>query len=286
MSSAGTARRIIFRTLLVLMATALLLYGGVIVYYMHVERSIVYQPSKVFFAARPDEQVPFSPISLTTADHIKLSGWRIDNCNKGPASQYWILFFHGNSGNVSGSRRWYQVFCRLGFRTLAIDYRGYGNSQGIPSERGFYADARAAFGYLTDVEHVPPDRVIVYGHSLGAAVAVDVAAEMRPAALVIEGALLSIPARGQELYPFLPVKLIAQNRFDAAARIPAVTCPILVLHASGDTVAPLYHSRTLFELAREPKKFIELEGNHGSAIALSADKVTAALRVLTATLQK
>jgi pimeloyl-ACP methyl ester carboxylesterase len=179
----------------------------------------------------------------------------------------WILYLHGSSGNVAtpGYNKAWAEFHRLGLGVMAVDYRGYGHSGGVPSEAGLYLDAEAAYRYLTSDLHVPPARIIIYGYSLGSAVAIDLASRFPAAGLIVEGAFLSIPARGAELYPFLPVAWLAHNRFASVDKMGRVTMPKLFIHARGDTVVPIAHGRRLFELAHAPKYFQEVAGGHVDA---------------------
>jgi len=120
---------------------------------------------------------------------------------------------------------------------------------------------------------VPPSHIIVYGHSLGASVAIDLSAREPVGALIVEGALVSIPARGQEMYPWLPVSLIATNRFDSSQKIRSVQCPKLIMHARDDEMVPIHHGLALFKAASEPKEFVELKGGHGDAIEVDRSHI-------------
>jgi uncharacterized protein len=153
----------------------------------------------------------------------------------------------------------------LGLNLLAFDYRGYGESGGVPSEAGLYRDADAAYRYLTHQRGIPAGRIIIFGHSLGSAVAVDLAARVSTAGLIVEGAFTSATDRGQELYPYIPVRWIAASRFSSVDKISRVTVPKLFLHASQDEVIPLAHGRRLYEAAPPPKTFVEVHGGHGDA---------------------
>ena len=153
----------------------------------------------------------------------------------------------------------------LGLSLLAFDYRGYGESGGAPSEQGLYRDADAAYRYLREDRGVPADRIVVFGHSLGSAVAIDLASRVPAAGLIVEGAFTSAVDRGQELYPYIPVRWIARSRFGSIDKVAGITVPKLFLHAARDEVIPLAHGRRLFEAAREPKTFVELQGGHGDA---------------------
>ena len=176
----------------------------------------------------------------------------------------WILYFHGSSANVGsvGYNEAWAKFRRMGLGVLAVDYRGYGESAGAPSEAGLYLDAQAAYSHLTGALRVPPSRVLIYGFSLGSAVAIDLATRVPAAGLMVEGALLSVPIRGGELYPFLPADLLARNRFASVDKIARVSMPKLFIHAREDRDIPVHHGRRLFELALPPSSSRRSGGGH------------------------
>ncbi len=179
----------------------------------------------------------------------------------------WILYFHGASGNVgtAGYARAWARFRQLGFGVFAVDYRGYGASGGRPSEAGLYRDADSAYAYLTGTLHVAPPRIVIYGYSLGSAVAIDLAGRVPAAGLVVEGAFTSIPDRGAELYPYVPVRWLARIRFASIDKIARVSTPKLFIHGQDDTIVPIAHGRRLFAAALPPKEFKMVAGGHTDA---------------------
>jgi pimeloyl-ACP methyl ester carboxylesterase len=261
----GRTFRFVRRLVLVTGALLVMGYGGIVGYYVYSEPSFVFQPKRSSSVDMRSLSFPGESVSIVSADGLALSGLLMRSTDT-TQSGYWIVFLHGNAGNITGASAWYRLFHGLGLNALAIDYRGYGQSEGTPSEAGLYQDTRAAYEYLLKNVGVPEDKIILYGHSLGAALAIHLAAETHPAGLIVEGALISIPARGHELYPFLPVGLIVRNRFDSAKAIGLVSCPKLFLHGQRDGVAPIHHGRYLFEHAQEPKTWVELSGNHGTSV--------------------
>jgi uncharacterized protein len=252
-----------------------LLYGGVIAYYMHEESSLVYIPSRTMEPEQTDLDLPVEKVLLTSPDGVKLSGLII---RANDTSAPWIYFLHGNEGNVTTCQHWWSFIHNLPANLFIVDYRGYGESGGTPTERGLYVDAKAGYDYMLKNQSVPASRLFIYGHSLGTAVATDLASHVSPPGLILEGALLSIPVRGQELFPFLPIRLIAKNRFDTASKIRMISCPILLLHAVDDTVIPLHHAQDLYNLATSRKTLVLLAGDHETAIQVSAEKASAAIR--------
>jgi fermentation-respiration switch protein FrsA (DUF1100 family) len=217
-------------------------------------------------------------VTLPTEDGLTLVGWVM------PAGQdssgLWLLICHGNAGNLSEFDRpvHYSGLRNLGLHLLAFDYRGYGESEGAPTEAGLYEDATAAYRYLREQRGVPAERIIAFGHSLGSAVAVDLASRVPVGGLILEGALTSVVDRGQELYPYIPVRWIAGTRFASIDKISRVTVPKLFLHAIGDEVIPLAHGRGLYQAAPPPKTFVELRGGHGDAFDVDSATYFGAIR--------
>lgn len=253
-------KRILIRSLVLVFAFMAVLYSGVVGFFMYNEPKLIYAP--VRHLNLPADGVPFERVSFTASDGVRLSGWAVTPDQHTDANGYWILFLHGNQGNVATAEDLLRMARKLGFQTLALDYRGYGDSLGTPSETGLYLDARAAFDYLVRTRSVPPARIIAYGHSLGAAVAAELAEERHGGGLVIQAGFTSLPAIGQEMFPFLPVELIARQRFDTVHRIGKIGCPKLFLYGREDHLVPPKEGRILFELANPPKTWVLVNGDH------------------------
>ncbi|OGT02664.1 MAG: lysophospholipase [Gallionellales bacterium RBG_16_57_15] len=245
-----------WRTLRILLTAyigfALVLYffQSHLVFYPEAGREIIAAPSHV--------GLPYKDVRLTTDDGLSLHGWFI------PAAEArgTVLFLHGNAGNISHRIDTLQMFHRLGYSTLIFDYRGYGNSGGTPSEQGTYRDAEAAWRYLTEQRRIPSCRIVLFGESLGGAVASWLAARQKPAALVIASGFTSVPDLAQHFYPYLPVRWLAHLRYDTRKNLRAVAVPVLIAHSPEDEIIPFEHGQALYAAANSPKRFLELGGGH------------------------
>ena len=249
-----------------LLAVAVLGYFVVLLVLRLSESRMLYVPggSRTLLAPPAELDLGVRRVTVTTSDGVRLVSWAMPVTE---GSGYWLLICHGNGGNISEAGRPYHYagLRALGLSLFAFDYRGYGESEGAPSEDGLYRDAGAAYRYLRDTLGVPPGRIVVFGHSLGSAVAIELATRMPAAGLILDGALTSVVDRAQELFPYAPVRWIAASRYPSIERVGQLTLPKLFLHARADEVIPIAHGRRLYEAAPPPKRFVELEGTHGDA---------------------
>lgn len=275
------------RLLVFVLVLATLGYGGGAVYLRANEADLVYRPGKRALET-PDARWALRErlVTYPSADGTKLSAWIIP-APVADSLAMWLLICHGQTGNIGYGERpeFYASARAAGLNLFAFDYRGFGASEGSPRETGFYDDALASYRFLADSLGVPPQRIIIFGHSLGSGVAIDLAARVPAAALVVEGAYTSIPDRAQEIYPYFPVKLIATQRFASIDKIARITTPKLLLHSPSDDIIPFAHGQRLFERAVEPKKFVALKGGH--IVAFREDSATyfGALRALVDSLE-
>ncbi len=228
----------------------------------------VYYPERVLSSSPSSIGLDFESISFETRDGVKLSGWFIPREN----ARGVILFCHGNAGNISHRLESIQIFHRLGLDILIFDYRGYGQSEGKPSEQGTYQDAEAAWRYLIEERQVDPNEIIVFGRSLGGAVASWLAQSHTPGALILESAFTSLRDIAARLYPYLPVRLLLRFEYNTAEHLGRVNCPVLIVHSREDEIMPFSHGRRLFEVANEPKRFLELTGTHNEGFLTSGKR--------------
>ncbi|MCF8056695.1 MAG: alpha/beta hydrolase [Desulfocapsa sp.] len=207
----------------------------------------------------------YEPVELLTSDKVRLDGWFIP----APKERGVILFCHGNAGNISHRLDSLLLFHKMGYSTFIFDYRGYGRSQGKPSESGTYLDVEAAWRYLTDKRSIAPSRIILFGRSLGAAIATHQATLHSPGALILESSFTSVPDMAAELYPFLPARLLSRLDYNVHQLLQEVSCPVLVVHSRDDEIIPFKHGRALYAAANEPKQFLELRGGHNDGFLLA-----------------
>ncbi|MDZ7661165.1 alpha/beta hydrolase [Thiohalophilus sp.] len=245
----------------------LALAGG---YLLLVAAVYFYQPHLLFLPALPSRELTRTPadidlvyeaVHLSTRDGVRLHGWWVGH----PQPRGTILFFHGNAGNISHRLQTLRLFHELGYRSLIIDYRGYGQSGGKPSEQGLYADAEAAWRYLRQDRQLSSGEIVLSGRSLGAAVALYLAEQHRPRALIMESAFTSIPDMAAVHYGWLPVRWLSRYQFDNRQRIVRLDCPVLFVHATEDAIAPYEQGRELYQLASQPKQWLALNGGHNDA---------------------
>lgn len=222
-----------------------------LVYYPEIGREMQSTPRQI--------GLDYQDVTLVAADGVALHGWFVPSP---PPSRGTVLFLHGNAGNISHRLDSLLMFHGLGYSTLIIDYRGYGNSSGKPSEPGTYQDAEAAWRDLTETRNIPAADIVLFGESLGGAVAAQLAARHRPGALVIASGFTSVPDLAAGLYPFLPVRWLARFDYDTRAYLAGVEAPVFVAHSPDDEIIPYRHGRALYEAAHAPKRFLELSGGH------------------------
>lgn len=247
-------------------AIALAIFATMILLMALFERSLIFFPTRYPDGLWDTEAVArgsgcvIDDHFFEAGDGVRLHGWwcrRID----APPDEPVLLFFHGNAGNLSHRA---DLLIELATRTPAsvfvVGYRGYGRSQGRPSEDGLYLDARAAWKHLTEENGVGADRIVIFGKSLGGAVAVDLAMDVAAAGLIVESSFTSIAEMAGAHYPFVP-KFMIRTRMDSVGKITGVSCPKLFVHSRDDRVVPYRLGRALYEAAPEPKRFHEVIGS-------------------------
>lgn len=226
-----------------------------LLYLPHVGRDPVGTPA--------DRGLSWAPVTLETEDGMVLEAWWLPH--ERPRAS--LLFLHGNAGNISHRLDSLVQFHRLGLSVLILDYRGYGRSEGAPSEAGLIRDARAGWRWLHEKAGHPPGEIVLFGRSLGAAVAAELADGLEgegPAAVILASPFRSVPKLGQRLYPFLPVRWLARLSHDAERHVRGIEAPLMVIHSRDDEIIPFSEGEAVYRAARQPKHLLEIHGGHNT----------------------
>lgn len=228
---------------------------------------LLYRPVRDIAFTPEDMGFDFEDVTFRTPDGLALNGWYIASGD----APFTILFCHGNAGNIMHRLDTLALFQSLGLNCLVFDYRGYGKSEGRPTEVGTYRDARAAYDWLTQTKGIPADRIVLLGRSLGGSIAAHLAGQVEARALVVESAFTSFPDMAARMYPYMPTRPFARFRYNTRAHLAKARCPVLVMHSREDKLVPFEFGRRLFDAAPEPRRFVEIRGGHNDGFLASGD---------------
>jgi fermentation-respiration switch protein FrsA (DUF1100 family) len=268
------------RVVLVLLLAAVAVLAAVVGLLWSQQRRLIYLPAPRAVPPAAAVLPAAEEVSFPTADGLRLAGWFVPAAGppggarrgRSPA----VLVCNGNGGNRSLRAPLAAALARAGLAVLLFDYRGYAANPGHPTEAGLAADARAALAYLAARPEVDPARLVYFGESLGAAVALRLALERPPAALVLRSPFASLAEVGRLHYPWLPVSLLLADRYDSLGRVGGLAAPLLVVAGERDRIVPASHSRRLFDAAPQPKRFVLLPGaDHNDLDLLAGPRLLA-----------
>jgi pimeloyl-ACP methyl ester carboxylesterase len=255
--------RILAKTAVALVLVCLVLWTGAVGYLWLNEPRLVFRSQ---FSHRPGRLIDpaFTSLQLTTSDGVRLDAVTLSAPRATPHE--WVIYFQGNAGSLRRPRVQEQLrtLHSLGYDVLSFDYRGYGRSDGIPTEVGLYEDALAAYTYLTRAG-ISPRQIILAGQSLGSAVAVELATRVTSAGVALFSPIDSVPLTAGRIYPWVPVHYLATNRFDSYAKVERIGVPMVVFHSATDRLIPLQAARDLFARIKSRKRMVETGGGHNSA---------------------
>ncbi|WP_103669607.1 alpha/beta hydrolase [Pseudanabaena sp. BC1403] len=233
------------------------------------QSNLVYMPSQELIDTPATIGLKFDDVQLTTKDNVNLDSWFVPAKDNDQIGKGVILFCHGNGGNIGNRVSYLPIFKDLGLATFLFDYRGYGKSEGKPSEEGTYNDVEAAWQYLTQEKQIPPQKIIIYGESLGGAIASYLAQKISQqdgknsaGGLILASTFTSISDRAAELYPFLPIRFLSRFSYNSIDRLPSIKTPVLIIHSTDDEIIPFHHGDRNFQAANQPKKLVKLRGDH------------------------
>ena len=264
------------RILLTIAVTAALVYAAAVGYLMTQETRLVFAAGRPLAETRPTGT--FEQVDVPRDDGLRQFGWVLRTAEKTDSAP-WLLFLHGNRATIASRVNIlrYEQLRGLGLNVFAPEYRGFGGLDGVPTEASVTADARHGYNYLRR-QGVPAERLIIYGWSLGSAIAVNMASDVPSGAVILEGAPASLVAIGERQYPWMPIRFVMRNTFESILKVRNIHAPILFLHSPDDEVIPIEEGRRLFAAAREPKQFVEIAGGHIRPAEDDAPKMFGAVR--------
>jgi fermentation-respiration switch protein FrsA (DUF1100 family) len=264
----GRLMTITVATVLAITAVLALVWAG--------QRRLMYFPAADVPAPGKLGLQDVEAVTLNTSDGLSLEGWFFGLTGAKPRPT--VLVFNGNAGNRAYRGSLARALREVGLQVLLFDYRGYGRNPGSPSATGLARDARAARAYLTGRPDVDRSRLVYFGESLGTAVAVDLAVEHPPAALILRSPFTSMTDLGRLHYPFLPVRFLLRDRFAAIDQIGRTRAPLLVIAGGRDRIVPIENSRRLYAAATAPKELLVLpDANHNDHELVAGDEMIQAI---------
>ncbi|UCG63048.1 MAG: alpha/beta hydrolase [Candidatus Zixiibacteriota bacterium] len=237
------------------------------------QKNMVFFPIKDLAVTPRDAAMDYENVTVLTGDSVKIHAWYVPGDS---SSAKVFLFCHGNAGNISHRLETIEFLRQLRCAVMIFDYRGFGRSGGDPSEEGVYADARACYDWLVNGKGITPDDIVIFGRSLGGAVAVDLATRVPCGGLVVESSFTSAADMARRIFPFLPTSMLLRYKFNTIEKIGAVSCPILITHSPEDDIVPYSMGEELFEKAGGSKRFVRLSGGHNDREYLAQSDYRAA----------
>lgn len=260
---------------------------GILLYIM--QPRFLYSPLREVSYTPGDLELDFEDVVFKSDDGLRLNGWYIPVTSHrrertgdsrgadlptrktAKTAEFTILFCHGNGGNMMHRLDSINIFRNLGLNCFVFDYRGYGKSRGKPSEEGTYLDVAAAYRWLTEEKKIQPDKIIVFGRSLGGSIAAHLASKVKVGGLVVESTFTSYVDIGKKFYPYMPVRWFARFSYRTIDYIKKVSCPVMLIYSRNDEVVPFNFGLELYEAANEPKQFVEIFGSHNDGFLISGE---------------
>jgi len=241
------------------------------------ENRFIYFPPRYpeGFVSPKDYGLQVEEVWMTAEDGVKLNAYFLARTS----SPKTLLWFHGNAENIGFGLEQMKILANLGVNILELDYRGYGKSEGSPDEAGVYSDANAAYDYLVQTRRFQPKNIIIYGQSLGGAVAVDLAARRECGALIVQSSFTSVREMARRMFPIPLLEYVPKSRFDSLEKIRRIRAPILIVHGTRDETIPVSMGERLYQAAPEPKSFFAVEGaGHNDVFAVGGEQYLSRMR--------
>jgi len=226
--------------------------------FYYIQPYLVYRPRTNIDVECGEYTIEHERIKYRTRDGILIDAWYVPVEDAVGV----VLFCHGNAGNISQRIDSFKLFAKLKLSSFIFDYRGYGYSEGYPTEEGTYLDAEGAWDYMVNELKIPPEKILVFGRSLGGGIATYIAMNHNPRALIIESSFMSAKVMAGQIFPFAPRSLLLRFKYNSIDRMKDIHCPTLIIHSQEDAVIPYSHGVALFNAANPPKKFLRINGAH------------------------
>ncbi len=253
-----------YRAVMALLRIIFFSYAGLALIMYGCQARMIYFPTSQIEATPADVGLQYEDVTLEPAEGAHIHGWWVPHENARGA----LLFCHGNAGNISHRIDSILDFHRLGLSVFIFDYRGYGMSSGRPNEKRTYEDAAAAWRHLTEDRRIEPERIVIFGRSLGGGPAAWLAAREKPGVLIIESSFTSLVDVASHYYPYLPVRLLLRTRYPVAEYVRDVKAPVIVAHSPDDEIIPYSFGQAVYEAASEPKHWYEMHGSHNEGFIM------------------
>jgi fermentation-respiration switch protein FrsA (DUF1100 family) len=265
------------RILLTIAVVGAVVYAGAVAWLISQETRLVFAAGRPLAAGRPTE--PFEQADIPRADGQRQFAFILRQAVDSKNAP-WLLFLHGNRATVASRVNIvrYEQLRALRLNVIAPEYRGFGGLDDTPTEATVSRDARHGYDYLRNSLGIPAERIVIYGWSLGSAVAVNLSSEVPSAAVILEGAPASLVAIGQRQYPWMPIRAVMRNPFESIEKVKRIKAPMLFIHSPEDAVIPIEEGRRLFAAANEPKTFVEVRGGHIDPADVDAGTMFGAVR--------
>jgi fermentation-respiration switch protein FrsA (DUF1100 family) len=240
------------------------------------ENQLIFHPHKTIHQTPRDLGLNFDDVYFTARDGVRLNGWFVPY----PSAQQTLLWFHGNAGNISHRAQNIKLLHeKVKINICIFDYRGYGRSEGVISEPGTYADGVAAIDFLSRRYTVQPKQLVLFGRSLGAAVAAEMATQVDSLALILESPFVSVAEMARTVFPLIPLGPFISTQYNNLEKVRRIKSPLLVVHGDRDEVVPYVQGQKVFAAAPEPKKFYTITGaGHNDTYVVGGDSYFAVLR--------
>jgi uncharacterized protein len=252
----------------IVIISGLFLFFGVYLYFS--QHKMVFFPGKDLILTPNQIGLEYEDLYLESGDKEKINAWFLPSKDSVEiADRKVVLFCHGNAGNISHRMETVEYILGLNTSIMLFDYRGFGKSEGAPGEEEVYQDALVCYNWLIDKKNFSPDQIIIFGRSLGGAVAVDLASKVPSGGVIVESSFTSAKAMAKEMFPIFPINLILKYKLNSIDKISNVKCPVLVTHSSEDDLIPYKMGVELFNAAGKPRKFIILSGSHNERYYLN-----------------